>query len=115
DDAFDAIRMTLDYLGTPYDVLNATTGPPLTEAALEIAPDHGRYYAVILDVGALGTQTSSALSDDEWTTLANYEAEFAVRRAALYAFPSDAYGLVPLDDEGVDVQKSPLSVTCTPA
>jgi hypothetical protein len=30
--AFAAITSLLDYLGTPYDVLNASTGPALTDA-----------------------------------------------------------------------------------
>ena len=43
DAAVDAITQTLRYLGTPFDVLNATTGPALNLDDLVVA-DHGRYY-----------------------------------------------------------------------
>ena len=92
DSSADAITETLRYLGTPFDVLNATTGPTLTPEYLAV-DNHGRYYGVVLDVGDLVAGNLSAFSDEEWMTLASYEARFGVRRAVMYAFPTDAYGL----------------------
>jgi MYXO-CTERM domain-containing protein len=110
--AFSAITSTLDFLGTPYDVLNATTGPALTADALGTA-DHGRYYGIILDTGDLAVSGASAFTNDEWMALASYEARFGVRRAVLYASPSSAYGLQVT--AGFDVKATPLSLTCTTA
>ena len=93
DAAFEAITSTLGFLGTPYDVLNATTGPTLTAGALADG-DHGKYQAIFLDVGDLSVNGASAFTNDEWTTLSAYEARFGVRRVALYTYPTTAYGLV---------------------
>jgi MYXO-CTERM domain-containing protein len=113
DAAFDAVTQTLRYLGTPFDVLNASTGPELTTDALVVG-GRGRYYAVVLDVGDLVAGKLSAFTDAEWMTLASYEAQFGVRRAAMYAFPSDAYGLTPIGD-GFDASTKPVTAHCTPA
>ena len=107
--AFGAIQNTLAFLGTPYDVLNASTGPTLTEAALS-AGSHGKYNAVFLDIGDLG----GAFSDAEWAVLTTYEIEFGVRRVALYTGPNASYGLTG-DDEGVDPSAAPIAATCTAA
>src|SRR5262245_17430134 len=78
DAAFDAIHETLAFLGTPFDVLDATAGAALTPATLADG-DHGRYQAIFLDVGDLSVNGASAFSNDEWSTLAAYEARFGVR------------------------------------
>ena len=108
----DAIIQTLRYLGTPFDVLNASTGPALTPDVLATA-DHGRYYGVILDEGDLGTGGQSSFTDAEWMTLASYEARFGVRRAVMYAYPTDDYGLTSTG--GFDVSMKPITAHCTPA
>jgi hypothetical protein len=113
DAALDAITQTLRYLGTPYDVLNASTGPALTMDSL-VDSGRGRYYAVVLDVGDLVAGNLSAFTDAEWMTLASYEAQFGVRRASLYTFPADAYGLAPVGD-GFDASTKPVTAHCTPA
>ncbi|HMF39081.1 MAG TPA: hypothetical protein VKQ32_00235 [Polyangia bacterium] len=110
--AFAAITATLDYLGTPYDVLNASTGPALTADGLATG-DHGRYYGIILDTGDLAVGSASAFTDAEWMALATYEARFGVRRAVLYAVPSSAYGLQLMG--GFDVKTTPLAAHCTTA
>jgi hypothetical protein len=110
--SFAAITSALGYLGTPYDVFNATAGQDLT-ADLLAAGDHGRYYGIVLDTGDLAVGSASAFSDAEWLTLASYEARFGVRRAVLYAIPSASYGLQPKGE--VDVKASPLSTACTAA
>ena len=111
--SFAAIKATLDYLGTPYDVLNATTGPALTAATLSNGT-HGNYYGVFLDSGNLATSAGSALSDAEWMTLTSYEATFGVRRVSLYTSPSASYGLALVGGaSGTDASKAPISAGCT--
>jgi MYXO-CTERM domain-containing protein len=112
DAAFAAISSTLQYLGSPFDVLNATTGPALTADALA-SGTHGKYDAIFLDLGGLETSSGSAFTDDEWTTLSTYEAEFSVRRVALYTSPSSAYGLS--DNGSIDPTQTPITMTCTAA
>jgi hypothetical protein len=107
--AFTAIENTLQYLGTPFDVLNASTGPALTAAALSSGA-HGKYNAIFLDIGDL----SGAFSEDEWQSLTTYEVQFGVRRVALYTSPTASYGFVDTDT-GVDPSKTPISATCTAA
>jgi hypothetical protein len=111
DPALTAITSALDYLGTPYEVLNASSGPALTGDYLATG-DHGHYYGVILDTGDLAVGSGSALSDDEWMALTSYEARFGVRRAVMYAIPSSAYGLQSTGS--FDAAASPLAATCTP-
>ena len=64
-----AITTVLAYLGTPYDVLNASTGPDVTADYLA-AGDHGRYHGILLDSGDLAVGSSSPFSDAEWMALA---------------------------------------------
>jgi len=109
----DAIRSTLDYLGTPYDLLDATTGPALTAASLADG-NHGKYQGIILDAGGLEVPSGSAFSDAEWTVLAGYEATFGVRHLSLYTAPSAAYGLSPAG-AGYDPTSAPVAAQCTPA
>ncbi|HEY7375391.1 MAG TPA: hypothetical protein VIF57_24750, partial [Polyangia bacterium] len=110
--AFAAITSTLQYLGTPFDTLNASSGPPLTADVLATG-DSGRYYGIILDSGDLAVGSASGFTDDEWMALAQYEARFGVRRAVLYASPSAAYGLQLT--AGVDASTAPVSAQCTSA
>ena len=112
DSAFAAISRTLEYLGSPFDVLNATTGPTLTADALA-SGTHGKYDAIFLDLGGLETSAGSAFTTDEWTTLSTYEAQFSVRRVSLYTSPSSAYGLS--DNGAVDPRQTPITMTCTAA
>ena len=112
DAAFAAIRATLQYLGSPFDVLNATTGPALTADTLA-SGTHGKYDAVFLDLGGLETSAGSAFTADEWATLSTYEAEFSVRRVALYTSPGSAYGLS--DNGAIDPTQAPVTMTCTAA
>jgi hypothetical protein len=109
--ALDAIQQVLGFLGTPYDLLNATSGAPLTDAALATG-DHGKYQAIFLDLDDLSVSGASAFSDDEWMALANYEAKFGVRRVALYGTGTAAYGL---DHAGaaVNAGAAPITTHCT--
>ena len=99
--AFSAIQATLQYLGTPFDVLNASTGATLT-ADILASGAHGKYSAVFLDAGDLSVGGASAFTDAEWAALTTYEAQFGVRRVSLYTSPSAAYGFVD-NDIGVEV------------
>ncbi len=110
DPAFGAIQNTLQYLGTPFDVLDATSGPALTADMLS-SGTHGKYQAIFLDTGDLSVGGTSAFTDAEWTTLTNYEASFGVRRVALYTSPSADYGLSP--NGSVVTTTSPINATCT--
>jgi hypothetical protein len=94
-----AIRSTLDYLGTPYDVWLAAAHPgELLPTALSSGL-HGFYQGVILATGDLGHETpegwQSALTVAEWQTLAAYEQGFAVREVSFYTYPTPDYGLNP--------------------
>src|SRR6185503_744722 len=59
----EAIRQTLDYLGTPYDVFNASQRS-LASSDLQSSSTHGRYNGIILTRGQLplsnGTSAFSA-------------------------------------------------------
>jgi MYXO-CTERM domain-containing protein len=112
DAAFSAITSTLEFLGAPYDVLNATTGPTLTADTLSTGL-YGLYDAIFLDLGGLERAGGSAFTTDEWTALENYEATFKVRRVALYTSPSAMYGLT--DVGTVDPTQAALTLTCTAA
>jgi MYXO-CTERM domain-containing protein len=109
----DAIRSTLDYLGTPYDVLDASAGPAPTAASLA-SGNHGKYQGIILDAGGLEVPSGSAFSDAAWAALTSYEAAFGVRRLSLYTAPSASYGLSPAG-AGVDAAAAPVAAQCTPA
>ncbi|HSY39891.1 MAG TPA: hypothetical protein VLA79_10195 [Polyangia bacterium] len=112
DAAFTAITSTLQYLGAPYDVLNATSGPALTADSLATGA-HGKYDAVFLDLGGLQVSGGSAFTTDEWTALQNYEAAFNVRRVSLYTSPSAMYDLA--DNGQIDPTQTPVTLTCTGA
>jgi len=92
-----AIKDTLDYLGTPYDLHVAGQPDVLTPAMLSSAPCQGNYQGIILTTGELGYVNTaglwgSALSAGEWTTLRHYLAEFKVRQATWYTYPQPAFG-----------------------
>ncbi len=112
DAAFAAIENTLQYLGTPFDVLNATTGATLTADMLG-SGTHGKYQAIFLDLGDLSVNGASAFTTAEFTTLATYEASFGVRRVSLYTSPTVDYGLA--GNGSVDPSVTPINATCTAA
>ncbi|MES1208127.1 MAG: hypothetical protein ABUS79_19505, partial [Pseudomonadota bacterium] len=112
DSDLDAIQSTLQFLGTPFDVFNASAGTALTADMLATGT-HGKYNAVFLDTGNLSITGGSAFTADEWNTLTTYEAQFGVRRVSLYTSPTAAYGLS--DNGEVDPTKTPVTMTCTAA
>ena len=110
DPAYTTIADALRYLGTPFDTFNAKLEPDLTAERLATG-NRGHYYGVILDRGNLSIGDASAFSPAEWAVLGDYEARFKIRRAALYAYPEAAYGLVPAG--AVDTTLAPLAIHCT--
>jgi hypothetical protein len=110
------IRQALEYLGTPYTLYVASRSPGgLTHAMLSDGGT-GRYQGVILTTGNLayfnGTTWTSALSQEEWTTLAEYQARNRVRQVTWYTFPTDTYGFQAGAVE-VDTSQMPLTATLT--
>src|SRR4029079_5932815 len=106
------ITTVLGYLGTPYDVVNASMGPEVTADTLP-SGDHGRYQGILLDSGDLAVGSASAFTDAEWMALASYEARFGVRRAVVYAHPWGAYGLTLTG--GSDDRSNPIAAHGTAA
>ncbi|HXJ20573.1 MAG TPA: hypothetical protein VMT03_10095 [Polyangia bacterium] len=112
DSQLPAIQQTLDYLGTPYDVLIAAQ--TTLSASTLASGTHGKYNAIILTTGNLVlSDGSSAFSSAEFQTLSNYEAMFQVRRASLYTSPDSSYGYS--GSTSVDTSSSPLATQCTSA
>ncbi|HVY41284.1 MAG TPA: polysaccharide deacetylase family protein [Polyangia bacterium] len=110
DPAAAAAQAALKRLGTPFDVHDATHGARLTPDQLATG-SHGRYNAILLDRGALLTGGgSSAFTNAEWQALADYEAGFGVRRAALYTLPDAGYGFAP----GTQAAAGTVAARCTP-
>jgi hypothetical protein len=91
-----AIQQALDYLGTPYTVYIASQHPNgLTPDKLSNGC-HGHYQSVILTDGQLvhpnGSSSVSALSQQEWTNLWNYEASLGIRQLNWYTYPTSDVG-----------------------
>jgi hypothetical protein len=107
-----SIRDTLDYLGTPYDLHVAADPGVLTAATFESGGCQGRYQGIILTTGELGYLNSegnwgSALTADEWTALRQYEANYHVRQATWYTYPTPQFGY----NIGYAVDTSPTPIT----
>jgi hypothetical protein len=112
-----AIRQTLDYLGTPYDVHIAAQPGELTPEMLSYSGCEGRYQGIMLTNGELGYLNSegawgSALSPVEWTTLRQYQAAFKVRQATWYTYPTPQFGYNI--GYAVDTALAPLAARFTP-
>jgi hypothetical protein len=111
-----AIKQALDYLGTPYTIYVASQTPNgLTPDKLSNGC-HGFYQGVILTNGTLsyynGTNWVSALSQQEWTNLWNYEATMGVREISWYTYPTADFGYQPPNGE-VDTSTTPLLMNLT--
>jgi hypothetical protein len=88
-----AWRSVLDSIGTPYDVLMATT--ERMPADRLVRPDGvGRYNAILLTNNALlyanaGGSYVSAFDATQWNRLWEYERTYQVRQVALNTFPGN--------------------------
>ncbi|MCA1724832.1 MAG: hypothetical protein LC748_11405 [Thermomicrobia bacterium] len=96
-----AITQSLDFLGLPYTVYTAknTPGGLTSDKLIDPANSiHAFYQGVILTTGALGICCDavghwySALTQQEWTNLANFEVAFGVRQITWYTYPTPDYG-----------------------
>jgi regulation of enolase protein 1 (concanavalin A-like superfamily) len=112
-----AITQTLEYLGTPYTIYIATETPGGLGPELLREGCHANFQAVILATGDVGYfkagAWTSALTPDEFAALQAFEAEFRVRRATWYAFPSPDLGFNW--GTGRDTTASPLTTKLTAA
>ncbi|TME05967.1 MAG: hypothetical protein E6I80_15305 [Chloroflexi bacterium] len=111
-----AIKQALEYLGTPYTVYVASQTPNgLTPDKLSNGC-HGFYQGIILTTGTLsyfnGTDWVSALSQQEWTNLWNYEATMGVRELSWYTYPTADFGYQSPNGE-VDTSITPLPMNLT--
>src|SRR5881394_1467844 len=84
---FPAIRQILDYLGTPYDVLDMTVNTGgITSSMLSDGSCHGYYQGVIFAYGAY-IYTLPGMS-----LLTSYEQAFGVRQLNWYMYPNNDFG-----------------------
>ena len=111
-----AITQALDYLGTPYTVYVASQTPGGLTPDLLSTGCHGYYEGVILTNGSLayynGSAWVSALSQQEWTNLWNYEATMGVRELSWYTYPTPDFGYQS-SPTPVDTSALPIAVNLT--
>ncbi len=111
-----AIKQTLEYLGTPYEVYVPTQTPGgLTDRKLWDGVVHAYYQGVILTNGDLGYQDTSgnwasALSAEEWANLWEFQDAFDIRQITWYTYPSAKYGF-EAPSAGFDTSTRPLSAS----
>jgi hypothetical protein len=108
-----AIKSVLRHRGVPFDVFVASTEPSLTSSRLRTSSGGGAYQGTILCSNSLSVSGTSQLSSSEWTVLADYEQEFAVRRAVLASNADPAMGWGSYSTQSTS--SSSLSVTCSSA
>lgn len=91
-----AITTTLNYLGTPYTVVNAYSQPGWLKPSNLVSGSKGLYQGVILTTDSLGTAASgnwqSALTLADWENLRDYQRNFGVRQATWYTYPNADLG-----------------------
>lgn len=84
---FAAIKQILDYLGTPYDVLDTTVNTAgVTAAMLSDGSCHGYYQGVIFTYGGY------IYSLTGMSNLTAYEQKFAIRQVNWYMYPNNDFG-----------------------
>jgi hypothetical protein len=85
--AFPAIQQILNYVGTPYDVLDMTVNTQgITASMLSDGGCHGYYQGVIFAFGGY-IYTLPGMA-----TLTAYEQKFAVRQLNWYMYPTNDFG-----------------------
>ncbi|HEX4485081.1 MAG TPA: Ig-like domain-containing protein, partial [Terriglobales bacterium] len=90
---FGAIKQTLDYLGTPYDVFDMTATPVLTPAMLSDGNCHGYYQGVIYTFGNWMYLLQGA------SDLMTYEQTYHVRQLNWFVYPGTDFGLNTYHDQ----------------
>ena len=84
---FGAIKQILDYLGTPYDVLDMTvTTGGISSSMLSDGNCHGYYQGVIFAFGGY-IYTLPGMS-----SLTSYEQKFGIRQLNWYMYPNNDFG-----------------------
>jgi len=84
---FPAIKQILDYLGTPYDVLDMTVSTAgITSAMLSDGSCLGYYQGVIFAYGGY------IYSLPGMSILTSYEQAFGVRQLNWYMYPNNDFG-----------------------
>src|SRR5437660_904278 len=84
---YPAIKQILDYVGTPYDVLDMSVNTGgITSAMLSDGSCHGYYQGVIFAYGAY-VYTLPGMS-----ILTSYEQTFGVRQLNWYMYPNNDFG-----------------------
>jgi hypothetical protein len=84
---FPAIKQILDYLGTPYDVLDmAVNTGGITSSMLSDGSCHGYYQGVIFAYGGY-IYTLPGM-----TILTSYEQAFGIRQVNWYMYPNNDFG-----------------------
>ncbi len=111
-----AIQQTLDYLGTPYTVYIASQTPNGLTPGLLSNGCHGLYQGIILTDGQLvynnGSAYVSALSQQEWTNLWNYESSFGIRELSWYTYPTSDFGY-QAPSSSLDTTTTPITTSLT--
>jgi hypothetical protein len=96
---FGAWKADLEREGVPYDTIVADNADgTISDARLaDYGANRAYYQAVILATGDLehqvGTSFPTALTNDEWASLAKFESTFGIRQLSDATFPSPAHGL----------------------
>ena len=105
---YPAITQILDYVGTPYDVLDMTvTTGGITSAMLSDGTCHGYYQGVIMANGGY-IYTLPGMS-----TLTSYETTFKARQINWFTYPGSDFGLTAV---GTSVTPgTPVTANFTPA
>ncbi len=96
--ALPAIIQSLVYIGVPYTLHIAVSNTVTLTQGFLADGSHGKFQGIILAVGDMsytpdGGQTyKSALTDEEWQNLWDYEANFGIRQIGWYTYPTIQYG-----------------------
>lgn len=119
-----AITTTLEYLGTPYTVVNFRQQPGWMQRSNLTDEVKGFYQGVILATGTLVHSVTdpttkivtypSALTDPEWQILWKYERDFSVRQVTWYTTPTADFGYGPTNPTwGSDSGAAGIAATVT--
>jgi hypothetical protein len=114
-----AIRNTLDYLGTPYEVVVAATAPAITPAKLA-SGCRAFYQGIILTSAELVYESApgmyvSAFEPGEQAALDAFAAQTRTRQLVWYSgWTGPSWG-INWPSGGVDTGAAPLTATFTPA
>jgi hypothetical protein len=101
---YPAITQALEYLGTPYTVLDLSTSGNTIPAGLLSDGCHGHFQGVIFAVGGYIYNLTNS------SDLYNYESQFHVRQVNWYTFPGTDFGLQYTGNSG----STPINFHYTP-